>query len=107
MSNILKLWMQFVNWGSTRGLPVFFLRDPKTNQPSVSLTLLVTSFIFCILGLINTASHSKLFGDLDETSAFNLFMASSALYFGRKISGGKDGVSVDKEDKDDHSPNNL
>jgi len=102
MQKIFKLWMQLVTWGSSKGLPVFFLRDPKTNKPSVSLTLLIASFIFCILGLINTASHSKLFGDLDETSAFNLFIASSSLYFGRKLSGDKDSIVIDKDDTPDN-----
>src|ERR1017187_5580033 len=103
MQNLLKFWMRFVSWGSSRGIPIYFFRDPKTDKPSVSLTLLIISFIFCVLGLINTASHSKLLGDLDETNAFNLFICTSGLYFGRKLSGGKDGVSVEK---DDNAPKN-
>lgn len=87
MQNLLKYWMAFVQWGSSRGFPVFFLRDPRTKEPSVSLTMMVTTFLFCLLGLVNTASHSKLLGDLDETSAFNLFMATAALYFGRNLTG--------------------
>ena len=85
MSNFSKVWKRFTTWSAANGLPLIWIRDPVTKIPSVSLTLMVMTFVCCILGLINTIAKSKWLGDLDETSAFNLFMATTGLYFGRKL----------------------
>lgn len=65
-------------------LPVF--KDPKDGGPSVSLTILVVSFI-CVL----VAGTLHMFDKVSSTSLFSeVFYSAAALYFGRRIGiGGK------------------
>jgi len=64
------------------GIPLPFIRDPKTNRASVSLTLMIISFGICSLGLIG-----KLAGQLDINlgEALTLLGVTSSLYFGRNF----------------------
>lgn len=65
-------------------LPVF--KEPRNGGPSVSLTLLVISFI-CVL----VAGTLHMFDKVSNTSLFSeVFYSAVALYFGRRIGiGGK------------------
>jgi hypothetical protein len=56
-----------------------YLKDPKDDKPSVSLTMTMATGITALGFCINVA----LSGDLDPL--MNLFYATAALYFGRRI----------------------
>jgi len=75
-------------------LKVPFIVDPKTKEPSVSLSLLVTSFVLVVVG---TVCHiTKI---TESTSVLmELFYANTALYFGRKMQG-KSGNVIETETK--------
>lgn len=79
-----KKWNKFVNFCTKKGIPVPVIRDPKTNKPSVSLTLLVVSSGIVIFGLFNKVA--KLVDGVDMNSALSFFYSSASLYFGRKMS---------------------
>lgn len=71
-----------------------WLSDPKTKESSVSLTLMVISFV--VLLVASTLHIAQL---TDNTSSLTeLFYATAGLYFGRKFQG-KSGNIVDTETK--------
>jgi hypothetical protein len=59
-----------------------YLEDPKDKKPSVSLTMMLLSFLillgFCIS---STLGYTK-----DPDALKELFYACAALYFGRRVS---------------------
>jgi len=58
-----------------------YLKDPKNNKPSVSLTAFAISFIlFAGLSVAASLGYVK-----DTSSLAELFYACSALYFGRRF----------------------
>lgn len=58
-----------------------FVEDPSTGQKSVSLTLLVASFI-----AVAAAGGLQVAGLVSSTGPFlELFYSASALYFGRRL----------------------
>lgn len=63
-----------------------FIKDPKTGEPSVSLTFLMISFLLAAgFSIASVLDQSKNPGPLME-----LFYACAALYFGRRVNiGGK------------------
>jgi hypothetical protein len=67
-----------------QGLPVIFLRDPITKQPSVSLSLLVISFILSLLSLLN--KFAKVVDGVDVENTLQLLIICASLYFGRSLS---------------------
>lgn len=72
-----------------------YLKDPTTQLPSVSLTLLGISFIVVLGFSVATAlEYVKDPGPLTE-----LFYACAALYFGRRVQVGTKNFSSDKETK--------
>ena len=76
-----------INWA--------WILDPKTKEPSVSLTLLVlSSLIFVVtMGL-------EMFDVIQKTSmTFEFFGSSAALYFGRRISFNGKNFSSEKEEE--------
>lgn len=76
----------FVNKLNQAGVPLPLLRDPKSGMASVSLTMMLLSFLVCIVGLIG-----KLAGPLDGinlSEALTLFGVTASLYFGRNLSIG-------------------
>lgn len=80
---------QFVEYCNKKGIAVPVFRDPVTQLPSVSFTLVVVSTFFVCLGLLN--SIADLFKGVDMQSALYWSGMTYALYFGRKVSGnGKD-----------------
>lgn len=85
--------IQFSKWCSERGIPVPMIRDSKTNQPSVSLTLVVVSSFFVMLGLLN--KFAKVVDGVDMQSALYWAISCYSLYFGRKISGDGKNISVE------------
>lgn len=78
---ILKSWQD-------KGVPLYFVRD--NNKPSVSLTLVVLSSTFIMVGLIGKAAG--ILGGIDMESALYWNGMSLAVYAQRKYSK-KDGFT--------------
>lgn len=90
MEKLTAWWTKFVNDANEKGIPIFLVRD--NGKGSVSLTMLFISFNLVLLGLIG--KYSKMIGDIDVSQSLNLFYATSALYFGRKITKDSKGNTV-------------
>lgn len=59
-----------------------WLTDPKTKEASVSLTMLIITFVGSLI-----AATLHMLGKVDDTSIMtDLFYANTALYFGRRFS---------------------
>jgi hypothetical protein len=70
-----------------------FIKDPKTSQKSVSLTLLLISFIALLVG-----GGLEMFEVIKTVSVLeNLFFTCAGLYFGRRINISKDNKDLAKE----------
>lgn len=67
-----------------QGIPVIFFRDPITKQPSVSLSLLLVSFVLSIFALIN--KFAKIVDGVDIENTLQLLIICASLYFGRSLS---------------------
>jgi len=66
--------------------------DPRTKEQSVSVTLLITSFVICVIAI-----GLEISGVVKSTSvAFELYGAAAALYAGRKFTTAK-GTVIEKE----------
>lgn len=72
-----------------------WVKDPSTGLKSVSLTILIVSFTAVIVaGSLNMA------GVVATTSLFTeIFYASTALYFGRKMTVNNKNFSADKAEE--------
>lgn len=81
---MLEKWKQFVNDMNAKGIPVPMIRDGKTGQGSVSLTLVFISFNAWLLSIIGKAAGAL--GGMDPQQTLNMFMVCAGLYFGRKMS---------------------
>jgi hypothetical protein len=66
------------------GVPLFFIKDPITKSPSVSLTLLIVSFTLSILSLLN--KFTKIVEGVDIDNTLELLIICASLYFGRSLS---------------------
>lgn len=66
------------------GLPLFFVKDPVSKLPSVSLTMLVVSFTICVISLLN--KFAKIVEGVDLDGSMELLIITSSLYFGRSLS---------------------
>lgn len=91
MQAFLDKWKLLVNWMSNKGIPIPLLRNPRHNESSVTFTMVIISFLICILALF------ELFKFISFDHSFELFMASSALYFGRNFQ--KKNISLTQETK--------
>ena len=87
MEKIKELQRKLIDWCTKQGIPVFILRDPITQKPSASFTLLVVSSGLVIFGLLNKVA--KLFDGVDIENALQFFYACAGLYFGRKLTSDK------------------
>jgi hypothetical protein len=66
------------------GIPLIFVRDPIRKLPSVSLTLLLISFIVSLFSLIN--KFAKIVEGVDVDNSLELLIICASLYFGRSLS---------------------
>lgn len=80
---LARIKAQIKEW-QEKGVPIFFLRDPITKLPSVSLTMMVVSFTLCFVSLLN--SFAKLFKGIDIENSLQLLIITSSLYLGRSFS---------------------
>ncbi len=90
---------QIVKKMNELGVPLPMLRDPKTGMASVSLTMMVLSFNTALFGQLG--KFTKILGDVDMSSAMGLFVATSALYFGRQIQSNGKNVSSESQRTED------
>lgn len=74
---------QFIGKFNSRGIPVPLIRDPKSGNGSISLTLLFISSLFVEVGLIG--KYSKLLEGIDIQQAINWFLICAGLYMGRSL----------------------
>ena len=72
-----------------------FIIDPKTKNASVSLTLLIISFIGVIISNILMLTKS-----IDTVAFTEVFLGCSALYFGRQFQFKKGDRSLTSEKKE-------
>lgn len=87
MKKIKKLQDKLVEFCTKKGIPVPVIRDPVSQQPSASFTLLVISAGLVIFGLLNKVA--KLVDGVDIENALQFFYACAGLYFGRKLTSDK------------------
>jgi len=89
---------ELLNKMNKLGIPIPMLRDPKHGVSSVSLTMMFTSFLVCIIGLIG--KMSGFLGGVDMSAALTLLGITSGLYFGRNVQFNKDNkISTKLKDK--------
>ena len=76
---------------------VIYCNDPKTQKPSVSLTILWITFIVCLTKLLLSGVHigSWIIPDFSATEFSVALAAVGALYWGRKQSGDRGSSIVD------------
>jgi hypothetical protein len=67
-----------------QGIPLLFIKDPLTKQPSVSLTLLLIAFALSVFSLIN--KFAKIVDGVDVDNTLELLVVCASLYFGRSLS---------------------
>jgi hypothetical protein len=87
MKKLKQLQQEIADWCTKKGIPTPVLRDPVTQQPSASFTLLVVSSGLVIFGLLN--KMAKLVDGVDIDNALQFFYACAGLYFGRKLTNDK------------------
>jgi glutamine amidotransferase-like uncharacterized protein len=87
MKKIKQLQKDLSDWCTKKGIPVITFRDPVTQQPSASFTLLVISAGLVIFGLVNKIA--KLVDGVDIENALQFFGICAGLYFGRKLTSNK------------------
>lgn len=69
-----------------------WITDPKTKEPSVSLSLLIVTFVGTLV-----AAGLQMAGKIESTSIMTeMFYGNVALYFGRKFTVGKTTASSEK-----------
>lgn len=70
-----------------------WVKDPDNQKPSVSLTLVCISAVFCLV-----AAGLEMFKVVETTSiTFEMFGATCGLYWGRKFTSAK-GSSLDPKE---------
>lgn len=77
----LRKFARFLN---EKGIALPLLRDPRTGVSSITLTMMVVSFLFCLMGLLQKLNSTDL--DVDMSQALTLLGITSTLYLGRKLS---------------------
>lgn len=95
--DILKKWKEFVNEMNSKGIPIPMLRDGKTQQPSVSMTLMFISFNVWLVSVIGKAAGAL--GGIDAGQTMQMFTICASLYFGRKFQKDDKGVIVESKDE--------
>lgn len=90
---ILQYVKQGMEYLNEKGMPIPILRD-STGLPSVSLTLLVISSVFVMLGLLSLAIPWL---QISFVEALMWHVTSAVLYYNRGAKISKDGITIDKE----------
>lgn len=90
----IKESLDYVN---SKGIPIPILRD-STGKPSVSLTLLVISSVFVMLGLLSLTVKEL---QINFWEALAWHVTSAVLYYNRGAKISKDGIELTSS-KDDN-----
>ena len=90
----VKNWLIKMN---QEGFPLPTLKDPSTGKGSITLTMFWVSFNIAILTLAGKVV--KITGDVQYDNVLWLLGITGSFYLGRKMQAGKDGITVDKEQK--------
>ena len=99
INRLLSMWKKFAAKLNENGIPLPTIRDPKTKEGSVSLTLVFISFNVVLISLVEKWSGAV--GTIDISQSLNLFYACAALYWGRKLQGTDISKEVDSRLEDD------
>lgn len=75
----------FMRYLHDRGIAIPLIRNTDGN-PSVSLTMMIISFVFCLAGLLQKLNSTDL--DVDMSQALVLLTITSGLYFSRRVTEG-------------------
>jgi hypothetical protein len=94
MNEKLKEFIQKLN---KKGIPLPMVRDPKTGESSVTLTLVFISFNTALVGQVGKIAG--ILGGIDLTQANYLFLMCLGAYLGRKMQGDSRNLEMDG-DKD-------
>jgi hypothetical protein len=89
---------QFIFNLNEKGVPLPFIRDPATDQPSATLTMMIISFAIAAGGLMG--KFAKVLGDVDVSGANYLFLTAAGLYLGRKMSGTASTTEVSNKEEE-------
>tara|TARA_R110000868_G_scaffold66014_14_gene197065 strand:- start:2137 stop:2436 length:300 start_codon:yes stop_codon:yes gene_type:complete len=81
-----------------KGVPLPLLRDPNTDSPSVTMTMMVIAFSIAAAGLLGKLT--KVLGDVDVSAANYLFLTSAGLYLGRKMTGTATNTEVSNKEEE-------
>lgn len=92
MDDVFKKFKNQIRKWQQHGVPILFWRDEQKKAPSVSLTMMLISFILCVFSLIN--KFAKIVEGVDVENSMQLFMICAGLYFGRSL--GKNKSKLDK-----------
>lgn len=84
---------ELAEYMNSRGIPVPVIRNTD-GKPSVSLTLLILSSIFVMMGLLSFAVPWM---QVSFVEALAWHVTSAVLYYNRGAKISKDGISIDKE----------
>jgi hypothetical protein len=99
MKAALEWWKKLISEMNSRGIPFPMIRDGKTGQASVSLSLLIVSFLVWLVSIIGKAAGAL--GGMDSAQCLQMFMVCSGLYFGRKMQRDPKGaLSIDGKEED-------
>lgn len=92
-------WMGVVANANRKGIPIPVVRDPKTGEGSLAVTLVVISFNVWLISVIGKFA-GKL-GGVDSNQCLQMFLACAGLYWGRKFQsdGKKSELSPSEEKK--------
>jgi hypothetical protein len=80
-----------------KGIAIPMLRDSRTGEGSVTMTMMIISFNTCLFGQLG--KFAKILGSVDLSQANYLFLITSGLYLGRKLQKIGDKVEVESEEK--------
>lgn len=83
---MLEQLKALIQRGNELGCPILVVRDPSSGKGSISATLVFISSIAVIASLVSPK--------VNNSYAFDFFLASCGLYFSRKFTT-KSGTSID------------
>lgn len=95
MEDLKAKWTKLVDQLNVRGIPLPILRAPKTKEPSISYTLMVATYAVWMASVVGKVSGWL--GGINPEDVMPMFIATSALYFGRKFQKKGDQVTIDEK----------
>lgn len=90
---MLDKLLELLKKANLDGIPVPFIKDPKTNKGSVTLTMFVVSFNVSLLAL--AGKITQLAGSIDYGSVMTLYGLAGAFYLGRKLQTNGKNITLD------------